>query len=131
MDKIRALGKLKSLADARPKIVSSGPCQEIVMDPPSLDALPIMTCWPQDGGPFITLPAVITRDPRTGDRNVGMYRVQKFDATTTAMHWQIHKDGAADWRGMGSAWTSRSHWASIRSPPTRPRRRCPSTSTSS
>jgi 4-hydroxy-3-polyprenylbenzoate decarboxylase len=60
-----------------------------------------MTCWPQDGGPFITLPAVITKDPRTGMRNVGMYRIQKFDATTTAMHWQIHKDAAADWRGMG------------------------------
>ena len=101
MDKIRALGKLKSLADSRPKVVSSGVCQQIVLDPPSLDGLPIMTCWPQDGGPFITLPAVITKDPRTGMRNVGMYRVQKFDATTTAMHWQIHKDAAADWRGMG------------------------------
>jgi 4-hydroxy-3-polyprenylbenzoate decarboxylase len=101
MDKLRALGKLKSLADSRPKLVSSGPCQEVVMDPPSLDALPIMTCWPGDGGPFITLPAVITKDPRSGMRNVGMYRVQKFDTTTTAMHWQIHKDAAADWRGMG------------------------------
>jgi 4-hydroxy-3-polyprenylbenzoate decarboxylase len=100
-DKIRALGKLKSLADSRPKTVRSGPCQDVVLDPPSLDALPIMTCWPKDGGPFITLPAVITRDPRTGMRNVGMYRIQKFDATTTAMHWQIHKDAAADWRGMG------------------------------
>ncbi|HEX5261761.1 MAG TPA: menaquinone biosynthesis decarboxylase [Gaiellales bacterium] len=101
MDKLRALGKLKSLADSRPKVVSSGPCQEVVLDPPSLDGLPIMTCWPGDGGPFITLPAVITRDPRSGMRNVGMYRVQKFDSTTTAMHWQIHKDAAADWRGMG------------------------------
>ena len=60
-----------------------------------------MTCWPGDGGPYITLPAVFTTDPRSGTRNVGMYRVQVFDATTTAMHWQIHKDGAADWRGMG------------------------------
>jgi 4-hydroxy-3-polyprenylbenzoate decarboxylase len=101
VDKLRALGRLKSLADARPKVVSSGPCQEVVLDPPSLDPLPIMTCWPGDGGPYITLPAVITRDPRTGQRNVGMYRVQKFDARTTAMHWQIHKDAAADWRGMG------------------------------
>jgi 4-hydroxy-3-polyprenylbenzoate decarboxylase len=101
VDKLRALGRLKSLADARPKVVSSGLCQEVVLDPPSLDPLPIMTCWPGDGGPYITLPAVITRDPRTGQRNVGMYRVQKFDARTTAMHWQIHKDAAADWRGMG------------------------------
>jgi 4-hydroxy-3-polyprenylbenzoate decarboxylase len=100
-DKIRALGRLKSLADSRPKTVRSGPCQEVVLEPPSLDALPVMTCWPKDGGPFITLPAVITRDPRTGMRNVGMYRIQKFDATTSAMHWQIHKDAAADWRGMG------------------------------
>jgi len=52
-------------------------------------------------GPFVTLPAVITRDPRTGTRNVGMYRMQKIDSKTTFMHWQIHKDGAADWRGMG------------------------------
>ena len=100
-DKIRALGRLKSLADSRPKTVRSGPCQEVVLEPPSLDALPVMTCWPKDGGPFITLPAVITRDPRTGMRNVGMYRIQKFDSTTSAMHWQIHKDAAADWRGMG------------------------------
>ena len=100
-EKIRALGKLKSLADSRPKTVRSGPCQEMVLDPPDLDALPIMTCWPQDGGPFITLPAVITKDPRSGMRNVGMYRIQKFSPDTTAMHWQIHKDAAADWRGMG------------------------------
>jgi 4-hydroxy-3-polyprenylbenzoate decarboxylase len=100
-DKIRALGKLKSLADSRPKTVRSGPCQEIVLQPPDLDQLPIMTCWPLDGGPFITLPAVITKDPHTGMRNVGMYRIQKFSPTTAAMHWQIHKDAAADWRGMG------------------------------
>jgi 4-hydroxy-3-polyprenylbenzoate decarboxylase len=101
MDKLRALGKLKSLADSRPKLVGSAACQQVLVDPPSLDSLPIMTCWPQDGGPYITLPAVITRDPVTGNRNVGMYRVQKLTATTTAMHWQIHKDAAADWRGMG------------------------------
>ncbi len=101
LDKVRALGRLKSLADSRPKPVSRGPCQEVVLDPPSLESLPVMTCWPGDGGPFITLPAVITKEPRSGTRNVGMYRVQVFDATTTAMHWQIHKDAAADWRGMG------------------------------
>ncbi len=101
VDKVRALQKLKSLADSRPRSVSHGPCQEVVLDPPSLESLPVMTCWPGDGGPFITLPAVITKDPRSGTRNVGMYRVQVFDATTTAMHWQIHKDAAADWRGMG------------------------------
>jgi 4-hydroxy-3-polyprenylbenzoate decarboxylase len=98
MDKVRALGKLKSLADARPKIVRSGPCQEVVLDPPSLDSLPIMTCWPDDGGPFITLPSVITHDPRTNSRNVGMYRLQKHSDRTLGLHWQIHKDAAADWR---------------------------------
>jgi 4-hydroxy-3-polyprenylbenzoate decarboxylase len=96
-EKIRALGKLKSLADSRPKTVRSGPCQEIVLETPSLDGLPIMTCWPNDGGPFITLPAVITHDPRTGGRNVGMYRLQVLSPRTTAMHWQIHKDGRADY----------------------------------
>src|SRR5256885_9675298 len=98
VDKVRALQKLRSLADSRPKTVSRGPCHEVVLDPPSLDSLPVMTCWPGDGGPYITLPAVITADPRTGTRNVGMYRVQVFDPTTTAMHWQIHQDDAADSR---------------------------------
>jgi 4-hydroxy-3-polyprenylbenzoate decarboxylase len=97
-DKLRALGKLKSLADASPRTVSRGACQEIVLERPDLDLLPIMTCWPSDGGPFITLPSVITKDPRTGARNVGMYRLHKYDATTTGLHWQIHKDAAADWR---------------------------------
>jgi 4-hydroxy-3-polyprenylbenzoate decarboxylase len=101
VEKVKGLGKLKRLADSLPKTVSSGPCQEVVLDPPDLDPLPIMTCWPGDPAPFITLPAVITRDPRTGSRNVGMYRMQKRDARSTFMHWQIHKDGAADWRGMG------------------------------
>src|SRR6478609_6916943 len=98
-DKLRALGKLKSLADASPRTVSKGACQEIVLEQPDLDLLPIMTCWPSDGGPFITLPSVITKDPRTGARNVGMYRLHKYDSTSTGLHWQIHKDGAADWRG--------------------------------
>jgi hypothetical protein len=97
-DKLRALGKLKSLADSRPRSVSSGPCQELVLDQPDLDRLPIATCWPGDGGPFITLPSVFTKDPHTGGRNVGMYRLQKRDAASTGLHWQIHKDAAADWR---------------------------------
>src|SRR5919202_2289155 len=101
-DKLRTLGQLKSFADALPRTVRKAPCQEVVLDPPALDRLPIMTCSPGDGGPFITLPSVITRDPRTGGRNVGMYRLQKHDARTTGLHWQIHKDAAADWRlGQG------------------------------
>src|SRR5947209_10938361 len=91
--------KLKSIADSRPKRVRSGPCQEVVLRGEDVDlgALPIQRCWPGDPAPFITLPAVITRDPRTGTRNVGMYRMQKLDRRTTAMHWQIHKDGRADY----------------------------------
>ena len=100
VDKVKGLGKLKQLADALPKKVRSGVSQQVVLDP-NLDLLPIQHCWPGDPAPFVTLPAVITKDPRTGTRNVGMYRMQKIDATSTFMHWQIHKDGAADWRGMG------------------------------
>jgi 4-hydroxy-3-polyprenylbenzoate decarboxylase len=98
VDKVRSLGKLKSIADSMPKEVSKGPCQEVVLtgDDVDLDALPIMRCWPSDPAPFITLPAVITRDPATGVRNVGMYRMQKIDRRSTFMHWQIHKDGRAD-----------------------------------
>jgi 4-hydroxy-3-polyprenylbenzoate decarboxylase len=97
--KVRGLKTLKSIADSRPKSVKRGACQEIVLrgDEVDLGRLPVQTCWPGDAGPFITLPAVITRDPRTGQRNVGMYRMQVLDAQSTAMHWQIHKDGRADY----------------------------------
>lgn len=82
-----------------PKYVKSGPCKEVVIkDRPSLDKFPILKCWPQDGGPFITLPLVFTKNPRTGKRNVGMYRLQKYDASTTGMHWHIHKNGAENFR---------------------------------
>ena len=91
VEKVKGLGKLKRLADSLPKKVRSGPSQEIVMEP-DLDVLPIQHCWPGDPAPFITLPAVITKDPRTGSRNVGMYRMQKIDARRRH-HWQIHKDG--------------------------------------
>ena len=96
--KVRGLRTLKSIADSRPKVVRSGACQEIVLrgDEVDLGALPVMTCWPGDAAPFVTLPAVITRDPRTGGRNVGMYRLQVLGPRSTAMHWQLHKDGRAD-----------------------------------
>ena len=99
VDKVRGLQKLKSIADSRPKTVRRGPSQDVVLegDDASLDLLPIQTCWPDDAAPFITLPAVITKDPRTGTRNVGMYRMQKLGPRATAMHWQIHKDGRADY----------------------------------
>src|SRR5258705_3329783 len=99
VDKVRGLQKLTSMADSRPKMVRRAPSQEIVLrgEEGSLDLLPIQKCWPDDAAPFITLPAVITKDPRTGTRNVGMYRMQKLGPRTTAMHWQIHKDGRADY----------------------------------
>src|SRR5437773_4803447 len=99
VDKVRGLKKLKSIADSLPQTARRGPAQEIVVtgDDVDLEALPIQTCWPGDVAPFITLPAVITKDPRTGTRNVGMYRMQVLDRATTAMHWQIHKDGRADY----------------------------------
>ena len=99
MEKVRGLVKLKSIADSMPKTVRSGPCQEIVLQGEEVDLglLPVQTCWPGDAGPFITLPAVITKDPRTGSRNVGMYRMQVRDRRSTFMHWQIHKDGRMDY----------------------------------
>jgi 4-hydroxy-3-polyprenylbenzoate decarboxylase len=100
VDKVRSLGRLKSIADSMPKEVGKGRCQEIVLtgDDVDLDLLPIQRCWPDDPAPFITLPAVITKDQATGVRNVGMYRMQKIDRRSTFMHWQIHKDGRADLR---------------------------------
>jgi 4-hydroxy-3-polyprenylbenzoate decarboxylase len=99
VEKVKGLAKLKSIADSLPRSVRSGPAQEIVLEggDVSLDLLPIQRCWPGDPAPFITLPAVITKDPRTGTRNVGMYRMQKIDERSTFMHWQIHKDGRMDY----------------------------------
>jgi 4-hydroxy-3-polyprenylbenzoate decarboxylase len=92
--------KLPELAHVPPRRTTDAPCREVVLtgDAVDLDALPILTCWPDDGGPFITLPNVITRDPETGNRNIGMYRMQKIDRRTTAMHWQVHKTGARHFR---------------------------------
>src|SRR5919199_4788118 len=99
VEKVLGLKKLKSIADSQPKTVRSAPAQEVVVtgDDVDLGLLPIQTCWPGDAGPFITLPAVITHDPRTGTRNVGMYRMQVLGPRATAMHWQLHKDGRADY----------------------------------
>src|SRR3984957_19578367 len=92
--------KLPELAHVPPRSVPTGRCQDVVRtgDDVDLDALPILTCWPKDGGPFITLPQVITRDPETGVRNIGCYRMQKLDRSHTAMHWQVHKTGARHFR---------------------------------
>jgi 4-hydroxy-3-polyprenylbenzoate decarboxylase len=116
---LRLLGTALELRHARPKVVRGGPCKEVIHrfedtpvrsepwpaapdltsssrpgTPPTLLNLPILQCWPLDGGRFITLPCVITRDPDTGERNVGMYRMQIYDPQTAGMHWQLQKVGA-------------------------------------
>ena len=118
---MKLLGTALDLRHAKPKLVKSGACQEVIhrfdesresrveswpkapdwrdpstLDPrpPTLLSLPILRCWPLDGGRFITLPCVVTRDPDTGERNVGMYRIQIYDDRTTGMHWQLQKVGA-------------------------------------
>ncbi len=90
------LPKLRELTSLPPKRVRRAPVQEVVWrgDQVDLSKLPVLSCWPQDGGPFVTLPLVISRDPVRGDLNVGMYRMQVFDERTTGMHWQRHKTGA-------------------------------------
>ncbi len=95
--KVKALGQLKELASFAPKSVKKAAFGEVVVEPPDLARLPVLTTWPGDGGPFITLPVVVTKD-REGRRNAGMYRLQVFDGQTTGMHWHIHHDGAANFR---------------------------------
>jgi 4-hydroxy-3-polyprenylbenzoate decarboxylase len=117
---IKLLGLALDLRHAKPKLVKDGPCKEVIhkfdapptrtepwpkapdvkdsssfiLHPSSLLNLPILKCWPLDGGRFITLPCVVTKDPDTGERNVGMYRIQIYDDRTTGMHWQLQKVGA-------------------------------------
>ncbi|MBT5708811.1 menaquinone biosynthesis decarboxylase [Verrucomicrobia bacterium] len=104
---MKLLGTALELRHAKPKLVRSADCQEVVHrfdegkgeapsagDCPTLLDIPILKCWPDDGGRFITLPCVVTKDPVTGERNVGMYRIQIYDSQTTGMHWQLQKVGA-------------------------------------
>ncbi len=101
LDKVKMLPMLAEMGKFFPKTVSTGPCKEVVRrDRFDLDYFPILKCWPQDAGRFITLPCVITRDPKTGKRNVGMYRMQVFDGQTTGMHWQRQKVAAEHYREM-------------------------------
>src|SRR6202166_2600634 len=97
--KLKMLPKLAEMGAFFPKIVSSGPCKEkIRRDNFSLDEFPILKCWPEDGGRYITLPMVFSRNPDTGKRNCGCYRLQVYDGQTTGMHWQTHKQGAEHYR---------------------------------
>ncbi len=100
-DKLKMLPQLGALTSAFPKTVSAkeARCKEVVLrEGFDLNAFPILKCWPHDGGRFITLPCVHTRDPRTGKRNIGMYRMQVYDGQTTGMHWQRQKVAAEHYR---------------------------------
>ncbi len=101
MEKIGKLLSLAPLAATLPKTVSSGSCQDVVIDKPDLTKLPVLTTWPMDAGPFITLPLVVTKDPQNGRFNVGMYRMQVYGPNETAMHWQRHKQGRAHAKAWG------------------------------
>ena len=99
LDKVKMLPMLAEMGKFFPKTVATGPCKEVIKrDNFSLLDFPILQCWPKDGGRFITLPCVITRDPKTGKRNVGMYRMQIYDERTTGMHWQRQKVAAEHYR---------------------------------
>ncbi len=100
MDKMKKLPDLVKLANFGPKIVKRGICQEVVhTDDADLLTLPSIQCWPDDGGRYITFAGIYTKDIDTGDRNVGMYRVQIFEPKMTAMHWHVHHDGPRHHRG--------------------------------
>ncbi len=91
--KIKHIPKVAELAYALPVKVPKGKCQEVINHNPDLTKIPVLKCWPEDGGEFVTLPIVITKDPKTGVQNMGMYRMQIYDKNTTGMHWHLHKDG--------------------------------------
>ena len=101
LDKIKMLPMLAEMGKFFPKTLATGPCKEVIRKENfDLKHLPILQCWPQDAGRFITLPCVVTRDPKTGKRNVGMYRMQVYDGQSTGMHWQRQKIGAEHYREM-------------------------------
>lgn len=105
MDKLQMLPKLAELSNFFPKTVKKAPCQDVVLtgDQADLGKIPVLQCWPGDGGRFITLPMVCTVDPGTRITNVGMYRMQVYDGRTTGMHWHKHKDGARHYQQFEAA----------------------------
>jgi len=94
MDALKMLPMVGRLRDLMPKTVKDAPCQEVVRRDATLDELPILKCWPEDGGRFITFPLVFTKHPESAERNIGTYRMQVYDGRSTGMHWQRHKGGA-------------------------------------
>jgi 4-hydroxy-3-polyprenylbenzoate decarboxylase len=102
--KLKMLPMLAEVGAFFPKMVKDGPCKEVIRrNDFTLDDFPILHCWPQDAGRFITLPMVFSKNPETGKRNCGCYRMQVFDHRTTGMHWQTHKQGAEHYRRMLAA----------------------------
>ncbi|AXA37296.1 MAG: menaquinone biosynthesis decarboxylase [Candidatus Sumerlaea chitinivorans] len=100
LEKLKMLPRLKQVSDIFPQEVRRAPCFDVVIEDPSFELLPVCKCWPKDGGRFITLPMVFSRDPMTGATNCGMYRLQIYDAKTCGMHWHLHKGGAEHLRRM-------------------------------
>jgi 4-hydroxy-3-polyprenylbenzoate decarboxylase len=103
-EKLAMIPKLSELNAVLPKFVKHAPCQEKVIlagEGRMLEELPLIQCWPKDGGKFITFPLVVTKDPETNQRNLGLYRMHVYNDCTTGMHWQIHKDGAEHFRKLG------------------------------
>lgn len=99
--KLKMLPKLAEVGSFFPKDVSTGPCKEVIRkDDFDLEHFPVLKCWPQDAGRFITLPLVFSKNPLNGKRNCGMYRMQVYDGQTTGMHWQTHKQGAEHYRRL-------------------------------
>lgn len=99
LGKLKMLPKLAEMGSFFPKTVTKAPCQEVVQTEGfSLFDIPVLKCWPEDGGRYITLPMVFSKNPETGKRNCGMYRIQVYDERTTGMHWQTHKQGAEHFR---------------------------------
>jgi 4-hydroxy-3-polyprenylbenzoate decarboxylase len=98
LEKLKMLPKLKTLGDALPALVKKASCQEVQKEKPSFADFPVLRCWPQDGGAYLTLPLVFTRDPETGAQNCGIYRMQIYDEQTSGMHWHVHKGGAEHFR---------------------------------
>ncbi len=95
LDKLKLLPKLGQFASWMPKVINGrGECQQVIMQEPDITKLPVITCWPKDGGPFVTLPVIHTKDPNNNSRNVGMYRMQVFGPVLTGMHWHKHKVSA-------------------------------------
>ena len=121
MDKLKLLPKLAEVGSFFPKVISAkdAACKQVILRGADVDLtkLPVLTTWPQDGGPFITLPCVVTRDPKSGKRNVGMYRMQVYDGQTTGMHWQRQKNAAEHLRDhLRSATTSGTPTQSLGAP---------------